>query len=160
MSKDIPMASHLLASKMFGVSARKLAESMGPPLIVPIILYTIGLPLIVTAPFVLLGGIVGYAIYIKTPPGQRPLRYAAALARHFRGRTGYVWKPPEPGEHDIAYHEPFEGWITGRPTPAGEDVDETDDSAEMDADTDASADAGPDADWPVATAMTNGDLHD
>jgi hypothetical protein len=156
MSKDIPMASHLLASKMFGVSARKLAESMGPPLFVPIILYAIGLPLIVTAPFVVLGGIVGYGIYIKTPPGQRPLRYAAALTRHFRGRTDYVWKPPEAGEHDIAYREPFEGWITGRPTP----VDETDDIAEMDADTDASADTGLDANWPVATAMRKGDLHD
>lgn len=157
MSRDIPMASHLLASKMFGVSARRLAESMGPPLIVPIIFYAIGLPLIITAPFVILGAIVGYAIYARTPPGQRPLRYAAALARHFRGQTEYVWKPPEAGEDDIVYREPFEGWITGRPTPA--DGDGGGEDTVMG--TDASTDAGPDSDWPVATAIAKENtLHD
>ena len=146
MSQDIPMASHLLASKMFGVSARKLAESMGPPLIVPIILYAIGLPLLVTAPFVFIGATVGLFIYKRTPSGQRPLRYAVAMARHLRGRTEYVWKPPKAGENDIAYHEPFEGWITGRPEPVDDDA-----GTEMDTDAGTDADASPDADWPVAT---------
>jgi len=134
MSQDIPVASHLLSSKMFGVSARKLAESMGPPLVVPLILYTIGLPLLVTIPFVFVGFIVGLFIYIRTPPGQRPLQYAGAMARHLRGRSNYVWKPPEPAPGDLAYHEPFEAWITGRPEPVVADEDDD-----------------PDADWLIAT---------
>jgi hypothetical protein len=134
MSQDIPVASHLLASKMFGVSARKLAESMGPPLVVPLILYTIGLPLLVTIPLVFVGFLVGLFIYSRTPPGQRPLQYAGAMARHLRGRTNYVWKPPEPAPGDLAYHEPFEAWITGRPEPVVADEDDD-----------------PDADWPIAT---------
>ena len=134
MSQDIPVASHLLASKMFGVSARKLAESMGPPLVVPLILYTIGLPLLVTIPLVFVGLLVGLFIYSRTPPGQRPLQYAGAMARHLRGRTNFVWKPPEPTPGDLAYHEPFEAWITGCPGPVVADEDDD-----------------PDADWLIAT---------
>ncbi|WP_251344539.1 hypothetical protein [Haloplanus halophilus] len=157
MSKDVPMASHLLSSKVFGVSARKLAESVGPPLIVPIILYAIGLPLLVTAPFVIIGAFVGLVVYKRTPEGQRPIRYAAAMARHFRGRTEYLWKPPEAGEHDIAYREPFEGWITGRPN-AGESGESDTVDRESTADTVADADPGPASDWPVSTIIS-GDTH-
>ncbi|QLC35658.1 hypothetical protein EFA46_015470 (plasmid) [Halarchaeum sp. CBA1220] len=168
MSRDIPMASHLLASKMFGVSVRKLAESVGPPLIVPIVLYAIGFPLLVTAPFVLLGGIVGYGIYVRTPQGQRPLRYAGALARHVRGRTDYVWKPTAAGEHEIAHREPFEEWITGRltsDTAAVGDGEESD-GLVVDVDTgsgtetESTAGTGLNADWPVATTMTTRDRYD
>lgn len=156
MSQDVPVASNLLASKMFGVSARKLAESMGPPLIVPLILYTIGLPLLVTIPLVFVGFLVGLFIYSRTPPGQRPLQYAAAMARHLRGRTDYVWKPPEPNKDDLAYHESFEAWITGRPKPVvadadgvRDDADET--GAETETDEPTDSDDGLDADWPIAT---------
>lgn len=146
------MASHLLSSKVFGVSARKLAESVGPPLIVPILLYAIGFPLLVTAPFVILGAFAGLVIYKRTPEGQRPIRYAAAMARHFRGRTEYLWKPPVADEHDIAHREPFEGWITGRPH-AGESerTDTVDRESTANTDTDAGTDVGPAVDWPVAT---------
>ena len=145
MSKDIPMASHLLSSKVFGVSARKLAESVGPPLIVPIILYAIGLPLLITGPFVILGGVVGLVIYNRTPEGQHPIRYAAAMARHFRGRTEYLWKPPEADRHDIAYREPFEGWITGRPR-----ADESGLTDTVNKETTSNTDTGPAVEWPVA----------
>ncbi|AUV84437.1 hypothetical protein C2R22_23155 (plasmid) [Salinigranum rubrum] len=164
MSKDVPMASHLLSSKVFGVSARKLAESLGPPLIVPIILYAIGLPLLVTAPFVILGGIAGIIIYTRTPEGQRPIRFAAAMARHFRGRTEYLWKPPEAGDHDIASREPFEGWITERPDPAASESESVSENEggnesyrsdtvdrELTVNTDSDADAGPASEWPAAT---------
>jgi hypothetical protein len=156
MSQDVPVASNLLASKMFGVSARKLAESMGPPLILPLILYTIGLPLLVTLPLVFVGFLVGLFIYSRTPPGQRPLQYAAAMARHLRGRTDYVWKSPEPNTNDLAYHEPFEAWITGRPKPvvAADDAvsdDGEDTGTETETDEQTDSDDGPDADWPIAT---------
>jgi hypothetical protein len=156
MSQDIPVASHLLASKMFGVSVRKLAESMGPPLIVPLILYTIGLPLLVTIPLVFVGFLVGLFIYSRTPAGQRPLQYAGAMARHLRGRTDYVWKPPKPNTDDLAYHEPFEAWITGPPKPVVADEDAVSDDgegtgAETETDEPTDSDDGPDADWPIAT---------
>jgi len=152
MSKDVPMASHLLSAKVFGISARKLSESVGPPLIVPIVLYAIGLPFLVTAPFVILGGVIGLVIYKRTPEGQRPIRYAAAMARHFRGRTEYLWKPPEADEHDIAHRVPFEGWITGRPHAGESDLTDTvDRKSTANTDTVADTDADPAVDWPVAT---------
>lgn len=155
MSKDVPMASHLLSTKVFGISARKLAESVGPPLTVPILLYAIGVPLLITAPFVILGGITGLVIYTRTPEGQRPLRYAAAIARHVRGRTEYLWKPPAAGEHDIAHREPFEGWITGHPSTADDGATENGDG-DATADTETDTDTGPASEWPVAT-MTVGE---
>jgi hypothetical protein len=94
--------------------------------------------------------LVGLVIYKRTPEGQRPIRYAAAMARHFRGRTEYLWKPPEASEHDIAYREPFEGWITGSPNAGGPDGTDTVDR-ESTADTDANA--GPASEWPVATIL-------
>jgi len=156
MSQDIPVASNLLASKMFGVSVRKLAESMGPPLIVPLVLYTIGLPLLVTIPLVFAGFLVGLFIYHRTPQGQRPLQYAAAMIRHLRGQTDYVWKPSEPNKDDLAYHEPFEAWITGRPkSVVGDDDAVSDDSGdagtETETDESTDSDDGLDADWPIAT---------
>jgi len=141
--KDIPVASHLLSPKMFGVSVRKLLESMGPPLLVPIVLYAIGLPLLVTTPVVVLGLLVGAFIYTRTPPGQRPLPFAMAMARHLSGRNEYVWKPPDSGENDLAYHEPFEAWITGRPTSGAE-------LEESGQDTNSGRDIGPHAEWPIA----------
>lgn len=141
--KDISVASHLLSSKMFGVSVRKLLESMGPPLLVPIVLYAIGLPLLVTIPVVVLGLLVGAYIYTRTPPGQRPLPYAAALARHLRGRNEYVWKPPEAEKNDLAYREPFEAWITGLP-------DAVTGQEETGLETDPAGDCGPHAEWPIA----------
>jgi hypothetical protein len=56
------------------------------------------------------------------------------MARHLRGRSNYVWKAPEPAPGDLAYHEPFEAWITGRPEPVVADEDDD-----------------PDADWLIAT---------
>jgi len=112
MSQDIPVASHLLASKVLGVSARKLAESMGPPVVPCLILYAIGLPLIVTLPLVLVGVLIGAVIYKRTPPGQRPLRFAAALVRHYRGQTHYVWKPPEENKNGLVTSSPEDIWLT------------------------------------------------
>ncbi|WP_436932038.1 hypothetical protein [Halosimplex halobium] len=112
MTQDIPMASHLLASKVLGVSARKLAESMGPPVVPCLILYAIGLPLIITLPLVVVGVIIGAVIYKQTPPGQQPLRFAGALLRHYRGQTHYIWKPPEEGENGLVTSSPEDVWLT------------------------------------------------
>lgn len=120
MSQDVPMASHLLSSKVLGVSARKLAESMGPPLVPSLILYTLGLPLIVTLPLVVLGASFGAIIYDRTPPGQRPLRYSGALVRHYRGRTEYIWKPPAVADGDLAAGDAQDVWITHAPNVSNE----------------------------------------
>lgn len=112
MSQDIPMASHLLSSKVLGVSARKLAESMGPPLVPSLVLYTLGLPLTVTLPLVILGASIGAVIYNRTPPGQNPLQYSSALVRHYRGQTEYVWKPPDVSDGELAFGDVQDVWIT------------------------------------------------
>mgnify|MGYP000032400052 FL=1 len=135
MSQDIPMASHLLASKVLGVSARKLAESMGPPVVPCLILYAIGLPLIVTLPLVLVGVIVGTVIYTRTPPGQQPLRFAAAIVRHYRGQTHYVWKPSLEGKDGLVTSSPEDVWLTIS----------TDENESADSDTDTGG-SSPDSD--------------
>lgn len=130
MTQGIPVASKLLDSKVMGVSARKLAESLGPPIVPVLVLYTLGAPLIMTFPAIIVGAIIGAVIYHKTPPGQQPIRYASSVIRHYRGQNIYVWQRPAETEDDLGYGEPENVWLT-RPVSTEEE---------------------PDPYWPVGTA--------
>lgn len=135
MTQGIPVASKLLDSKVMGVSARKLAESLGPPIVPVLVLYTLGVPLIVTLPAMVVGALIGAVIYHKTPPGQRPIRYASSVIRHYRGQNIYVWQRPEETEDDLGYGESENVWLT-RP---------------------ALTDEEPDPYWPVLTTDSDAD---
>jgi hypothetical protein len=117
MPDPVPVASNLLESKFFGFSVRRLAESMAIPIAPCAILYTVGFPLLFTFPLFVVGIGVGALIFVKTPPGQRPLRYAHAVFQHRSGANVYVWSPSPELENDLASGARQNDWLTQSPDP-------------------------------------------
>lgn len=117
MPDPVPVASNLLESKFLGFSVRRLLESMTIPVAPCAILYTVGFPLLFTFPLFVVGIGVGILIFVKTPPGQRPLRYAHAVFRHRSGENVYVWAPSNTLENDLASGARQDDWLTQPPNP-------------------------------------------
>jgi hypothetical protein len=116
MPDPVPVASNLLESKFLGFSVKRLAESLAIPLAPCAVLYTIGFPLLFTFPLFALGIGVGGLIFLKTPPGQRPLRYAHAVFRYKTGSNVYAWRHPDPEDGDLGAGVTQDEWITTPPT--------------------------------------------
>ena len=102
MPDPVPVASNLLESKFLGFSVKRLAESLAIPLAPCAVLYTIGFPLLFTFPLFALGIATGGLIFLKTPPGQRPLRYAHAVFQYKTGSNVYTWRHPDPEDGDLS----------------------------------------------------------
>ena len=117
MPDPVPVASNLLESKFLGFSVRRLGESMAIPIAPCAILYTVGFPLLFTFPLFVVGLGVGVLIFVKTPPGQRPLRYAHAVVRHRSGENVYVWAPSPESENDLASGARQDDWLTRSSDP-------------------------------------------
>ena len=115
MPDPVPVASNLLESKFLGFSVKRLAESLAIPLAPCAVPYTIGFPLLFTFPLFVLGIGIGGLIFLKTPPGQRPLRYAHAVFQYKTGSNVYVWRHPDPEDGDLAAGVMQEEWITKPP---------------------------------------------
>ena len=117
MADPVPVASNLLESKFFGFSVRRLLESTVIPVAPCAILYTVGFPLLFTFPLFVVGICVGVLIFLKTPPGQRPIRYAHAVVRHRSGENVYTWAPSPEHENDLASGTRQDDWLTQPPDP-------------------------------------------
>ena len=117
MPDPVPVASNLLESKFLGFSVRRLLESMAIPVAPCAVLYTVGFPLLFTFPLFVVGIGMGLLIFVKTPPGQRPLRYAHAVVRHRLGENVYVWAPSSKLENDLASGARQDDWLTQSPAP-------------------------------------------
>jgi len=115
MPDPIPVASNLLESKFLGFSVKRLAESLAIPLAPCAVLYTIGFPLLFTFPLFALGIGIGGLIFLKTPPGQRPLRYTHAVFQYKTGSNVYVWRHPDPEDGDLGAGVTQDEWITTPP---------------------------------------------
>jgi hypothetical protein len=115
MPDPVPVASNLLESKFLGFSVKRLAESLAIPLAPCAVLYTIGFPLLFTFPLFVLGIGIGGLIFLKTPPGQRPLRYAHAVFQYKTGSNVYIWRHPDPENGDLGAGVPQDEWITTPP---------------------------------------------
>jgi hypothetical protein len=115
MPDPVPVASNLLESKFLGFSVTRLAESLAIPLTPCAVLYTIGFPLLFTFPLFALGLGIGGLIFLKTPPGQRPLRYAHAVFQYKTGSNVYVWRHPDPEDGDLGAGVTQDEWITTPP---------------------------------------------
>ena len=118
MPDPVPVASNLLESKFLGFSITRLAESLAIPLAPCAVLYTVGFPLLFTFPLFVIGIGIGGLIFVKTPPGQRPLRYAHAVFRFKTGSNVYVWCHPDPEHGDLGIGETQDDWLT-QPRPPG-----------------------------------------
>jgi hypothetical protein len=117
MPDPVPVASNLLDSKFLGFSVRRLLESMAIPVAPCAILHILRFPLLFTFPLFVVGIGVGVLIFVKTPPGQRPLRYTHAVFRHRMGENVYVWAPSNTLENDLASGARQDDWLTQPPNP-------------------------------------------
>jgi hypothetical protein len=117
MPDPVPVAGNLLESKFLGVSVRRLGESMLLPIGPCVLAYTLGVPLVVSFPLFVGGLAVGVLIFVRTPPGQRPLRYAHAVVRYRSGSNVYVWAPEKPLEDTLARGVRQDDWLTQPPDP-------------------------------------------
>jgi len=115
MPDPVPVASNLMESKFLGFSVKRLAESLAIPLAPCAVLYTIGFPLLFTFPLFALGIGVGGLIFLKTPPGQRPLRYSHAVFQYKTGSNVYIWRHPDPEDDDLGAGVTQDEWITPPP---------------------------------------------
>jgi len=115
MPDPVPVASNLLESKFLGFSIKRLGESLAIPLAPCALLYIIGFPLLFTLPLFVLGIGMGATIFVKTPPGQRPLQYAHAVFRFKTGSNVYVWRHPDPEGSDFGTGLTQDEWITQPP---------------------------------------------
>ncbi|WP_254526179.1 hypothetical protein [Natrinema caseinilyticum] len=118
MPDPVPVASNLLESKFLGFSVKRLAESLAIPLAPCAVLYTVGFPLLFTFPLFVVGIGIGGLIFMKTPPGQRPLRYAHAVFHFKTGSNVYVWRHPDPEHGDLGIGVTQDEWLT-QPGPPG-----------------------------------------
>ena len=114
------MASNLLKSKIGGYEVRKLAESVGPPMLPCVILYTLGLPLQITLPLLLVGVCTGVFVYRRTPAGQRPLNFMKAILRDLRDPEEFIWQAPIPGQGSLGHGDSLDQWLTHDAYPAEE----------------------------------------
>jgi hypothetical protein len=114
MPDPVPVASNLLESKFLGFSVKRLIESLAIPLAPCAVLYTIGFPLLFTFPLFVIGIGIGGLIFLKTPPGQRPLRYAHAVFHYKTGSNVYVWRHPDADDGDMGRGVSQDEWLTKR----------------------------------------------
>lgn len=114
MPDPVPVASNLLESRFLGFSVKRLAESLAIPLAPCAVLYTIGFPLLFTFPLFVIGIGIGGLIFLKTPPGQRPLRYAHAVFHYKTGSNVYVWRHPDADDGDMGRGVSQDEWLTRR----------------------------------------------
>jgi hypothetical protein len=114
MPDPVPVASNLLESKFLGFSVKRLIESLAIPLAPCAVLYTIGFPLLFTFPLFVIGIGIGGLIFLKTPPGQRPLRYAHAVFHYKTGSNVYVWRHPGADDGDMGRGVTQDEWLTER----------------------------------------------
>jgi hypothetical protein len=116
MSDPIPVAGNLLESKFLGMSIRRLGESMALPIAPCVLGYTLGVPLLITVPLFVVGIGIGALMYVKTPPGQRPLRYAHAVIRHRTSGNVYVWAPSTTLDETLTAGARQNDWLTRPPS--------------------------------------------
>lgn len=116
MPDPVPVASNLLGVEVPRLLRPPARRIDGHPRRPCALLYAVGFPLLVTFPLFVLGIGLGGLIFTKTPPGQRPLRYAHAVARYRTTSNIYVWAPSMARENNLARGVRQNDWLTQRPT--------------------------------------------
>jgi len=109
--EPVPVAEKLLQTKLFGFSIKRLGHAFAIPMAPGTILMVLNTPPILFGPTVILGGIVGTAVYIRTPAGQSPGRWLIGMLKLRLGPERYVWKPIQTQEEDVTYEDAKEEGI-------------------------------------------------
>lgn len=91
--QPVPVAEKLLDTKLFGFSLSRLIQAFAIPVTPGMLLTLINMPIIIFGPTILLGLIIGMALYVRTPPGQKPAGWLIGRIKTLAGPSKYTWKP-------------------------------------------------------------------
>ena len=91
--EPVPVAEKLLKTKLFGFSLQRLLQSFLVPMAPGLILTVLNFPAIIFGPAVLVGGLIGTAVYVRTPEGQSPAAFLFGMIRYYLGPDRFRWKP-------------------------------------------------------------------
>lgn len=98
--EPVPVAEKLLKTKLFGFSLNRLLQSFLVPMAPGIILTVLNMPPLIFGPAVLVGGLIGTAVYVRTPQGQSPAAFLLGMIRYYLGPDRFVWKPVQTQSDD------------------------------------------------------------
>lgn len=113
--EPVPVAEKLLKTKLFGFSLQRLLQSFAVPLAPGLVLTVLNFPALIFGPTVIAGGIVGAAVYIRTPAGQNPAAWLFGMIRYYIGPDRYRWKPVQFQTDDVMIQDGNDSHILPRP---------------------------------------------
>lgn len=91
--EPVPVAEKLLKTKLFGFSVQRLIQAFAVPMAPGLILTVLNFPAVIFGPVVILGGVIGSAVYIRTPSGQNPAAWLLGMVKYKLGPDSFHWKP-------------------------------------------------------------------
>lgn len=91
--EPVPVAEKLLKTKLFGFSVQRLLQAFAVPMAPGLALTVLNFPTIIFGPVVILGAVIGTAVYIRTPSGQAPASWLYGMLRFKFGPDSFTWKP-------------------------------------------------------------------
>lgn len=113
--EPVPVAEKLLKTKLFGFSLQRLLQSFALPIAPGVILTVLNFPAIIFAPVVVLGVIIGAAVYIRTPQGQSPAAFLIGIVEYIVGPDRYEWQPVQKQDNEIVIQDGNESYTKERP---------------------------------------------
>ncbi|QLH82172.1 hypothetical protein [Halosimplex pelagicum] len=103
--EPVPVAEKLLKTKLFGFSLQRLIQSFAVPMAPGLTLTVLNFPALIFGPTVIVGGIIGAAVYIRTPPGQSPAAWLFGMIKYYLGPDRFRWKPIQYEDNDVRLQE-------------------------------------------------------
>lgn len=103
--EPVPVAEKLLKTKLFGFSLQRLIQSFAVPLAPGIALTVLNFPALIFGPVVVVGAIIGTAVYVRTPPGQNPAAFLFGMVKYYLGPDRFRWKPTQYEDGDVRIQE-------------------------------------------------------
>lgn len=91
--EPVPVAEKLLKTKLFGFSVQRLIQAFAVPMAPGLLLTVLNFPTIIFGPVVIIGAVVGSAVYIRTPSGQNPAAWLLGMLKYKLGPDSFHWKP-------------------------------------------------------------------
>ena len=99
--EPVPVAEKLLKTKLFGFSVQRLMQAFAVPMAPGLALTVLNFPAIIFGPVVIIGAIIGGAVYVRTPAGQAPAAWLFGMVKYKLGPDSFHWKPIQFEDDDV-----------------------------------------------------------
>jgi len=113
--EPVPVAEKLLKTKLFGFSLKRLMQSFAIPLAPGLVLTVLNFPALIFAPVVLVGLLIGIAVYVRTPKGQSPAAFLLGMIEYILGPDRFERQPVQIQNDDIVIQDGEESYVKDKP---------------------------------------------